>query len=72
MRRRVSAVIRFARQTGQLVALAWHAQPACFIGVLVLNVTQGLVPVATAQALQGSTPSNVIASGRDARRRGGP
>ena len=48
MPRPVSAVIRFARQTGQLVALAWHAQPACFIGVLVLNVTQGLVPVATA------------------------
>ncbi len=73
MRRRVSAVIRFARQTGQLVALAWQAQPACFSGVLVLNVTQGLVPVATAwvtkllfdllaQALQGNTPSNVVAT----------
>ena len=73
MRRRVSAVIRFARQTGQLVALAWQAQPACFSGVLVLNVTQGLVPVATAwvtkllfdllaQALQGSTPSNLVAT----------
>ena len=48
MPRRVAAVSRFARQTGQLVALAWQAQPASFSGLLVLNVTQGLVPVATA------------------------
>ena len=58
MPRPVSAVSRFARQTGQLVRLAWHAQPASFSGLLVLNVTQGLVPVATAwvtsfQCLQG-------------------
>lgn len=75
--------VRAVRGVGQMGGLAWHAQPASFIGLLVLNVTQGLVPVATAwvtklifdllaQALQGSTPGNLVASGRDVRRRRGP
>ncbi len=69
----LQAVSRYAGAVWQLVALAWQAQPASFSGLLVLNVTQGLVPVATAwvtkllfdllaQALQGSTPSNLVAS----------
>lgn len=73
LRQWLQAASRYGGAVRQLVSLAWHAQPACFIGVLVLDVTQGLVPVATAwltkllfdllaQALQGSTPSNLVAS----------
>ena len=73
LRQWLQAASRYAGAVRQLVGLAWHAQPASFSGLLVLNVTQGLVPVATAwvtkllfdllaQALQGNTPSNVVAS----------
>ncbi len=62
---------RYAALAGNMLKLAWQAQPACFTGLLLLQMLEGALPLGTAWvtkslfdmlglSLQGKMPANFL------------
>ena len=46
--RRLENVLDFARLVRKMVQLMWQAQPTCFTGVMLLQMTQSVIPLGSA------------------------